>query len=429
MEFFYNMRSIILFFSIFIVLCSCGSTPDRSVHSDAVQNNAVSASGKAVSGDMSFIEGPLAGKVYQVNRNNAEIVVQSMSSVGNIPMGTRLYTRVEGKAVVMRATFPMQTVVKCRLEGRHQKHLGSIMKGMPVYRFVAGMDGGKESNRERHRAGETKTVGGIELVYVPSGSFMMGDKRKEGNFMSSILSYNELPVHRVSVKGFWIGKYEVTQEQYYRVTGKKTQNFSDNPRRAVERISWYDAVEFCNRLSKITGRRPVYDIDKNTKNPDDLRPTRIYLYGQIKDMILWAVKINPGTNGFRLPYEAEWEYAARAGTETAYYWGDTMDGAYCWHYDNARGVVHSVGMKQPNRFGLYDMSGNVNEWCWDWYDEDYYKNSPHTDPTGPLKGDARSRRGGSSYNGSEDQDVALRGNGFPDSRGFGTGMRVVLSGE
>ena len=129
--------------------------------------------------------------------------------------------------------------------------------------------------------------------------------------------------------------------------------------------------------------------------------------------------------GYRLPTEAEWEYACRGGTTTEYYWGNSMNGAYCWYNDNSKGRVQSVGQKKPNDLGLYDMSGNVREWCWDWIAGDYYSKSPSKNLTGPSSGSARVFRGGSWYSFADYCRSACRGNFRPDYADGFIGFRPV----
>jgi len=145
----------------------------------------------------------------------------------------------------------------------------------------------------------------------------------------------------------------------------------DTRKHPVESISWMDAITFCNRLSELHGFDPYYRIEKNT------------------------VTVRGG-NGYRLPLEAEWEYAARAGSTTRWTSGDdarSLD-AFAWHAGNSGDRTHPVGEKKPNAWGLYDMHGNVPEWCWDRYDETYYRVSPVSDPPGSGKGNGRVYRGG-----------------------------------
>ncbi len=188
----------------------------------------------------------------------------------------------------------------------------------------------------------------LEMVYVRGGTFQMGSPDSERDRES-----NEGPVHPVELDGFWMGKFEVTQEQYESIMRSNPSHFkgSKNP---VERVSWNDAKSFCDKLSQKTGQT------------------------------------------FRLPTEAEWEYACRAGSSTAYCFGDDVSqlADYAWYVSNSGRRTHPVGGKRPNAWGLYDMHGNVCEWCGDWYASDYYENSPSKNPTGPASGNGRMLRGG-----------------------------------
>ena len=152
-------------------------------------------------------------------------------------------------------------------------------------------------------------------------------------------------------------------------------------------VSWDEAMEFCKKLSSMDGRT------------------------------------------YRLPTEAEWEYACRAGTSTRYYWGDDLNyndiGHYAWYDGNSNHLVHSVGSKKPNRWGLYDMSGNVWEWCLDWYDKNAYPPIAHTDPQGPPSGSNRVLRGGRWGGGPQGCRSADRSGASPGCRVSGLGFRVL----
>ena len=215
---------------------------------------------------------------------------------------------------------------------------------------------------------------GMVFVWVPDGMFEMGSEDGDSD---------EKPVHKVTVDGFWMGKYEVTQAEWEKVMGNNPSNFrgSSNP---VERVSWHDTQKFIKKV--------------NSKD-----------YGN-----------------FRLPTEAEWEYACRAGTSTKYYWDNSEDAAgnYAWYNKNSGGKAQQVGQKKPNKFGLYDMSGNVWEWCQDWYDDDYYSNSPQNNPKGPSGGEYRAFRGGSWYSGADGLRSARRSN-TPVFRSSRMGFRLI----
>jgi len=181
-----------------------------------------------------------------------------------------------------------------------------------------------------------------------------------------------------------VGVYEVTQEQYQRVMGSNPSNFK-GANLPVEEVSWNDAQEFCRKLSQQEGK------------------------------------------AYRLPTEAEWEYACRAGSGTRFHFGDDESqlGEYAWYENNSESQTHPVGTKRPNAFGLFDMHGSVWEWCSDGYDESYYKNSPVDDPQGPSAGDVRVLRGGSWYGWPGDSRSALRLRGTPDGRISSVGFRVA----
>jgi formylglycine-generating enzyme required for sulfatase activity len=223
---------------------------------------------------------------------------------------------------------------------------------------------------------ETKNNLNLIMQRVPAGSFMMGSPDNEGY-------KEEHPQHRVTVKSFYIGKYEITQAQWQAVMGNNPAKFTGDLIRPVENVSWNDTQEFCRKLNALTGQT------------------------------------------YSLPSEAEWEYAARAGTTGAY--AGEID-AMGWHHANAGGTTHPVGQKLPNAFGLFDMHGNVWEWC-----EDTWKNSYHDMPTDGaswLKGSDRDRllRGGAWDGNAEICRSAVRNINAPPSDGFpNLGFRVVLS--
>jgi len=207
---------------------------------------------------------------------------------------------------------------------------------------------------------------GMKLVRVPAGKFLMGAPRDEKDRKA-----DEGPQHEVEITSpFYIGVYEVTQEEYEKVMGTNPSVFASKDPAAVENVSWDEAVEFCRRLSEL---------------PEEKAAGRVY----------------------RLPTEAEWEYACRAGTTSPYWSGDEP----------------KTG---ENPFGLFDTHGNVREWCSDWYDPDYYSNSPATDPQGPKEGVFRVVRGGSRAEKDSECRSAARLGLAPEIR-LGNGFRVVLT--
>ena len=211
----------------------------------------------------------------------------------------------------------------------------------------------------------------IEMVQINEGRFTMG------SHIGEKYRNTDESQHTVYVSSFKIGKFQITQKEYMAVMEANPSNFigEDLP---VENVSWFDAIEFCNKLSKMQGLKPYYSINKE----------------EIKIL---------GGNGYRLPTEAEWEYTCRATTTTPFTYGyflnSTMANFNGNHpYDSGvdvnRNKTAPVGIFKPNKFGIYDMHGNVWEWCWDWYGEDYYKVSPLNNPIGPQTGINRVVRGG-----------------------------------
>ena len=241
----------------------------------------------------------------------------------------------------------------------------------------------KKGNEDNNGGG-----GGVEqlitMVYIPAGSFLMGS--------SDLLDYDADPPHSVTlIRGFYMGKYEVTQEQYQKVMGTNPSIFGPSNNLPVEMVSWYDAIEFCNKLSIMENLTPFYSIDKINQDPNNL---------DTGDPYKWTIVQVSGANGYRLPTEAEWEYACRAGKEPYEPYNPLWDGTTAatapgWYNNNSDNKTHEVGKKSANAFGLYDMHGNVWEWCWDWYGA--YSSGAEPDPTGAFSGFNRVLRGGSWY--------------------------------
>jgi formylglycine-generating enzyme required for sulfatase activity len=222
---------------------------------------------------------------------------------------------------------------------------------------------------------ETKTINGIECVLVKAGTFMMGSPTSESG------RYDDETQHQVTLaKDYWIGKYPVTQAQYKAITGNNPSRF-EGDNKPVEQVTWNDADDFCKKI------------------------------------------------GGRLPTEAEWEFAARGGNKSKgyiYSGGDNLSKAG-WYDGNSGDKTHDVGQKKANELGIYDMSGNVWEWCEDWLGD--YPKEAATNPKGASSGSYRVYRGGSWYNYSRLCRVALSGNRAPSYSNYFLGFRVVFDCE
>ena len=219
----------------------------------------------------------------------------------------------------------------------------------------------------------------IEMVYVEGGTFTMGATSEQGSDAYD----NEKPAHSVTLDGYYIGKYEVTQELWKAVMGSNPSNFKgDNL--PVENVSWNDVQEFLRKLNAMTGK------------------------------------------SYRLPTEAEWEFAARGGNSSRgyKYSGSNSIGSVAWYWENSGSRTHAVGTKSPNELGIYDMSGNVLEWCQDW--KGGYSSSPQRNPKGPNSGSGRVFRGGSWYSLAGSCRVSLRYNCAPGDRNSRLGFRLAL---
>ena len=214
---------------------------------------------------------------------------------------------------------------------------------------------------------------GIEMVCLPEGQFMMGNDHG---------APDEAPAHKVKVSGFLMDKFEVTHRMFAKVQLPNPSHWQDNPNKPVERVRWRDAKQYCNERSLAEGLKPCY----NEKTLD------------------WDCDYS--ANGYRLPTEAEWEYACRAGSDEPAGLGrpDKLR-QIAWYAGNSEEKTHPAGQKKPNAWGIYDLCGNVSEWCEDVYSSTYYKESPSADPPGPPntgKDVKRVIRGG-SWKSSPDQ--------------------------
>jgi len=365
---------------------------------------------------------------------DAEVLVDGEEVAVTWPGGGKpaVVTVTAGKHKIMVKKDGIETSgdeVTVRAEGKEKFTVRFVPPAKPTHELPK--DDGAESTRTakkdaRPDAGPAvntassqesiKNSIGMTLKLIPDGEFFMGSPD------DAIEAENhEKPSHRVRIsKPFYLGVCEVTQAQYKAVMGNNPSWFSANgggkdrvagqstDTYPVEMVSWLDAVQFCNKLSQKEGKKPVYEIDgKDVRVPD------------------W------NGQGYRLPTEAEWEYACRANASapTRFSFGDNVVelGVYGWFDRNSEQRTHAVSQKRPNAFGLYDMHGNVWEWCWDWYGDGYYNQSPADDPTGPAGASAQVFRGGSWYDEPRFARSAFRNRWYaPDDRRNFHGFRLAL---
>ncbi|MCP4437945.1 MAG: formylglycine-generating enzyme family protein [Aureispira sp.] len=230
-----------------------------------------------------------------------------------------------------------------------------------------------------------------EFVLVKGGSFKLGSDDEHS-------AADESPVKKITLASFYMSKNEITFtsfdefcEDTERIKPDDAEWGREN--RPVINVDWYDAIEYCNWRSQKDGLKSCYKVSKTNKDPENNCP-----YDHKK----WKVECDWTASGYRLPTEAEWEYAARGGESTKNYpyaGFDQLD-PISWYAENSNEMTHTVGRKDANELGLFDMSGNVWEWCWDWYGEESYKKNKGSNPKGMKSGKLRVMRGGACDNGS-----------------------------
>ncbi len=251
---------------------------------------------------------------------------------------------------------------------------------------------------------------GMKLRRIPTGRFYMGSHETD-----VYLRNNEHPQHRVQIsKSIFIGVYQVTQEEFHNIMEYNPSVSTDQGRCPVDSVTWYSAADFCNKMSDAEGLARYYDLKGVKKRAS----------GLIDKADVHVL----GGDGYRLPTEAEWEYCCRAGSITPWYFGDLIVevGQYAWYFDNAGGETHPIGLKKPNSWGLFDMHGNIMEWCHDWYGEFYYQQcaDDEREPSGPDNGIARVLRGGAWQFGAEATRSAYRNSSNPEAASSVIGFRI-----
>ncbi len=267
----------------------------------------------------------------------------------------------------------------------------------------------------------TVSTNSIKMIFngIPAGSFIMGDNQGISN---------EQPAHKVNITNFLISIYDTTYANWvqvyqwaiangYSFTNDGAMGYNakgDKNKNPVVFVSWYDAVKWCNALSEMEKKTPVYYTDAKFKN--------VYKSG---DIDIGIKNVNWDANGYRIPTEAEWEYAARASSTNKYFWGNDASAApgYVWYKEGSQNSTHETGTKNPNDWGLYDMTGNVWEWCFDAYDT--YTDAEKSNPLGAASGTTRVIRGGGFSSSADEFRPSVRVPEDPSYNNKDVGFRIV----
>ena len=291
----------------------------------------------------------------------------------------RLKTFLLAFAAAMVAMPSMaQGVIVCKKDGTRVDFPYEAIDSIVTYNYdeTPPTGGGSVSDGQN----KVYTVNGVsfKMIAVEGGTFTMGATSEQTGARS-----DESPTHSVTLSDYYIGETEVTQELWYAVMGSNPSSFTGDMQRPVEKVSWNDCQTFISRLNELTGET------------------------------------------FRLPTEAQWEYAARGGNKSKGYTysGSNVLDDVAWYDDNSDGMTHPVKTKAPNELGIYDMSGNVWEWCSDWFDS--YSLAAQTDPTGPSTGSERVNRGGCLASNATYCRVANRNRNMPALGRSSYGLRLA----
>ncbi|MEQ8221374.1 MAG: bifunctional serine/threonine-protein kinase/formylglycine-generating enzyme family protein [Candidatus Eremiobacterota bacterium] len=350
-------------------------------------------------------------------------------SYDNIPVSEVKTEEISPVASVPASKAISLSEVKTEKIIKNNERRKFILPAIILFLIISYLIYSKFIVKNRHNSLTDMPVSGVtpsgmvkrpSMVFIQGGTFTMGGE----------LNNDEKPLHEVSVNSFYMSNYEVTCEEYCRFlnfmgneneggsswmsldTGGGIGRDSETGVFYVKEefkmhpavyVNWYGAVAYCNWLSKMEGRISCYG-EKGNRGKGDRNK-----------------------KGYRLPSEAEWEYASRAGSTVNYYWGAIMDDSYCWYQKNSDGNHHVVGQKKPNKWGLYDMSGNVWEWCDDWFGP--YSEKKNINPAGPLTGKDKVYRGGGWYGGVDCCRSADRFFTTPGEKNNGLGFRIVRSGK
>jgi len=342
----------------------------------------------------------LSGQIHEVNKSNGKIIIKVYNSTIPPRANDILFVSVKGKTIYLRVIFPMMTSAQCVLKDNSKDSISILSAGLPVFR-----DDGAATTLLIDFEPDNHQYRKITMRLLPGGEFKMGadESKDEGAFYES-------PRHSVIIEPFMISSCEITQAQYSSIMKSEPSWFpvKENP---VEKVSWIDAIDFCNRLSEKMGYRKVYNIKKKSDTS--------------------VVTLLPDGNGFRLPTEAEWEFAARGGTSSIYYWGNSIESGSKYERMLRSNIKQNsptlAGTYSPNPYGLSDMLGNVREWCFDWYSDRYYSISGSKNPHGPETGNYKVVRGGGWSDEFPVATVFARSKSLPTSRSENIGFRIARS--